>query len=642
MDILIGCHCKENHQSVVIVDLKTVKSYRLMPVRKVDTEWTDVEEHIKKGIVIELATPEILLDKFNIRSISYIDIDEDDCEKQSDQFMNWNDIGDKSFDKIVTMYCDPGINKTIRSGVIDRILRQNGDITIWGNQLNIPDFVTTATKIEKGDNFVIAPYYALSHSKRFSNIDDYISYVNKRIFDSFSQKSLFTIQKRESDVPVVPNPVVPNPVIPVFQQIKSNITALSLTRDGKLISSAQDEGDVVYKGTVKIWNAENGKLIKTLNEHTDSVTSVAFNNDGSKLVSGSYDSTVKILNVEIGEVEKTFECEGIVKSVAFNNDGTLIVSGNIGDVMSDDKPGHVIIWNVQTGEKEGGFQIKKEHLYLPAPMQVAFNNAGTQVVIGLDNKMIIYYLDKNDYIELDTGGKGINSVAFNDNDTLIVSGGDNGVQIWDASKKNVRLIKTLDINSSSSVAFFGNLVVGGSFENNYLKIWNVDTGVLEQTFEENNEVVSIAVNINKGLIYSGCGHKISVRKIEPPPKKTLSAIPENSFSVPMGNEGVPPLPPSLSTQGEPPRPLQIKVRSKLSLRMHDDGSITPVNTPSKNSDGTFARPTGRQPKGYIWDMLRGVWAKESEKKGGTRKTKRKNKTKTKKRTKRRKTKKTRK
>jgi WD40 repeat protein len=630
MDILIACHCKETHKSLVIVNLKTLKPYRLMPVRPVD-KWTGVEEDIKKGVVVELATPKILLDEFNIRSISYIENDYDYCKKQSDQFMNWDDIGDNSFDKIFTIYCDWGIDKTIKTGVIDRILRPNGDITIWGNRLNIPDFVTTATKIEDGDNFLLGSYGELSKSKNYHNPDDFIRYLNRedRYFNHttnsfyFAPNINFTIQKRKSEVPnpvvpnpvvpnpVVPNPVVPNPVvpvvpnsvIPVFQLIKSNITSLSLTRDGKLIASAQDEGyegDVVDKGTVKIWNAENGKLIKPLNEHTGNITSVAFNNDGSKLVSGSYDSTVKILNVETGEVEKTFECEGIVRSVAFNNDGTRIVSGNDGDVMSDDKPGKVIIWNVQTEKKEGGFQIEIEDLYLPRITQVAFNNAGTQVVIGLSNKMIIYYVDNNDYIELDTGGKGINSVAFNDNDTLIVSGGDNGVQIWDASKKVVRLIKTLDVITSSSVAFFGNLVVAGSFENNYLKIWNVDTGVLEQTFEGNGAVLSIAVNKNKGLIFSGGDdRKISVRKIEPP-KKALSAIPEKSFSVP-NNEGVPPLPPSLSTQGEPQRPLQVRY---------------PLKPPSKNFDGTFAKPAGRQPKGYIWDMLNGFWG---EKKGGTRK-----------------------
>ena len=42
-----------------------------------------------------------------------------------------------------------------------------------------------------------------------------------------------------------------------------------------------------------------------LSGHTDSVTSVAFSGDGSKIVSGSDDNTVKIWSVDNGEVIQT-------------------------------------------------------------------------------------------------------------------------------------------------------------------------------------------------------------------------------------------------------------------------------------------------------------------------------------------------
>jgi WD40 repeat protein len=75
------------------------------------------------------------------------------------------------------------------------------------------------------------------------------------------------------------------------------------------------------------------------------VRSVAFAQDGSRVVSGSYDKTVRIWNVTTGEVEA--ELKGhtdSVMSVAFAQDGSRVVSG------SDDKT--VRIWNVTTGEVE--------------------------------------------------------------------------------------------------------------------------------------------------------------------------------------------------------------------------------------------------------------------------------------------------
>ena len=42
-----------------------------------------------------------------------------------------------------------------------------------------------------------------------------------------------------------------------------------------------------------------------LSGHTDNVTSVALSADGSKVVSGSYDKTVKIWSADSGEVLQT-------------------------------------------------------------------------------------------------------------------------------------------------------------------------------------------------------------------------------------------------------------------------------------------------------------------------------------------------
>ena len=81
----------------------------------------------------------------------------------------------------------------------------------------------------------------------------------------------------------------------------------------------------------------------TLEGHTDSVTSVAFNHDGTKIVSGSEDKTIRVWNVDTGECILTLKGHtDYVKSVAFNHDGTKIVSG------SDDKT--IRVWNVDTGE----------------------------------------------------------------------------------------------------------------------------------------------------------------------------------------------------------------------------------------------------------------------------------------------------
>ena len=178
MDILIACHCKDKHKSILIIDLETLQPY-------------SINEPI--GAVTEIATPEMLLQKFNIASISYIDIS--NCEDNlPDQFTKWDDIATGSIDKIITIYCSGYVEENV-----NRILKPDGKIsasaspscspasssssssspssssssssstsssssslssskiTFWGMPENIANFTPTPT-IQDGDTFLFVPY----------------------------------------------------------------------------------------------------------------------------------------------------------------------------------------------------------------------------------------------------------------------------------------------------------------------------------------------------------------------------------------------------------------------------------------------------------------------------------------------------
>ncbi|KAF2266974.1 hypothetical protein CC78DRAFT_552099 [Lojkania enalia] len=73
------------------------------------------------------------------------------------------------------------------------------------------------------------------------------------------------------------------------------------------------------------WDA----CLSTLEGHSHSVRSVAFSPDSTRLVSGSYDKTVKIWDASSGECLSTLEGHSdSVRSVAFSPDSTRLVSGS--------------------------------------------------------------------------------------------------------------------------------------------------------------------------------------------------------------------------------------------------------------------------------------------------------------------------
>ena len=62
-----------------------------------------------------------------------------------------------------------------------------------------------------------------------------------------------------------------------------NVRSVAFTQDGsQVVSGLEDE-------TVRIWNAATGDVEVELKGHTDIVTCVAFVEDGSQVVSGSGD-----------------------------------------------------------------------------------------------------------------------------------------------------------------------------------------------------------------------------------------------------------------------------------------------------------------------------------------------------------------
>ena len=89
---------------------------------------------------------------------------------------------------------------------------------------------------------------------------------------------------------------------------------------------------------------ENGAEIARLEGHTSTVLSVGYSPDGTRLVSGSADGTIRVWDPN-GRAEIA-RLEGHTSgpwSVGYSPDGTRLVSG------SDD--GTIRVWNAQTNEE---------------------------------------------------------------------------------------------------------------------------------------------------------------------------------------------------------------------------------------------------------------------------------------------------
>lgn len=60
-----------------------------------------------------------------------------------------------------------------------------------------------------------------------------------------------------------------------------------------------------FDETVKIWDIRSGTCIKTLPAHSDPVSAVSFNRDGTLITSSSYDGLIRIWETASGQCIKT-------------------------------------------------------------------------------------------------------------------------------------------------------------------------------------------------------------------------------------------------------------------------------------------------------------------------------------------------
>ncbi|KAG9393247.1 WD domain G-beta repeat [Carpediemonas membranifera] len=245
----------------------------------------------------------------------------------------------------------------------------------------------------------------------------------------------------------------------------SVVNAVAVSPDGQLIASGGDVYNGKRNSPIKLWDAATGQLVRVF-EGTGNVSSLAFSPDGKALVSGSQDYTVRRWDVQRGKCVKTMKKHThFVKTVAFSPDGKTIASGSSDYTIR--------VWNSQSGK-----QLKVITDHGEAVTSVVFSPDGALLASGSDDGSIRLWDTKKwrSGVKLRHDNWHVHCVAFSPNGKMIACGTYvDGLKLWDtASGELLKWIKGHEppvIDVAFTVDGEGVISVCGG--DNTIKLWDV-------------------------------------------------------------------------------------------------------------------------------------------------------------------------
>jgi len=195
-----------------------------------------------------------------------------------------------------------------------------------------------------------------------------------------------------------------------------------------------------WDGTLRLWDLNAGTTTRRFIGHTKDVLSVAFSADNRQIVSGSRDKTIKLWNT-LGECKYTIEDQGHtewVSCVRFSPQNPVIISGGWDKVVK--------VWNLTNCKLRTNLightgYVNTVTVSPDGSLCASGGRDGTTMLWDLNEGKHLYSLEAGDLIY---------SLVFSPTRYWLCAATQKGIAIWDLENKN--LVANLN---SSSIPDFG-------------------------------------------------------------------------------------------------------------------------------------------------------------------------------------------
>lgn len=194
-----------------------------------------------------------------------------------------------------------------------------------------------------------------------------------------------------------------------WEQTHATAQAVALSDDGKRALVGYKNINANPHLLLRLWDAEKGELIRTLEGHQASVFFVGFRPDGKTAVSAGCDGRINIYSAETGDLIRSITAYKQYMGVHDRGEGGFALSAD-GRVAltqgadADDLPGLIRLWNIDTGEMIRGLGLTHHVYYLAISPDKKFGLFGNytwhrdrQVPLqNLETGEIVHWFEESD------------------------------------------------------------------------------------------------------------------------------------------------------------------------------------------------------------------------------------------------------
>ncbi len=226
------------------------------------------------------------------------------------------------------------------------------------------------------------------------------------------------------------------------------VNSVCVTKDGKVVSGS-------YDGTVRVWDMQ-GNQLAVCRGHEDWVSEVCVTEDG-KIVSGSNDKTVCVWDMEGNQLGVCRGHEGVLKSVFVMKDGK-IVSGSVDNTVR--------VWDME------GNQLAICRGHERVVRSVCVMNDG-KIVSGSDDEMVRIWDMQGNELAVCRGHEGsVLSVCVTQDGKIVSGSRDKTVRVWDMEGNQLAVCRGPAYSVISVCVTKEGKIVSGSYDET-VRIWDI-------------------------------------------------------------------------------------------------------------------------------------------------------------------------